>query len=251
MKTSNKLIIAALLLLLVSLIAYDYKLKDAYDSGSYKNPYREFTTLKFKDFDAVDVTSSIAANVKFIQGPFKVIIDSNALEYVKVKQQGKRLQITVHFEHDYPFNHNPYVLVISCPKLVELYTNTLYTQDRKRVIDNELREEWNTRLVLMEGFEEDSLFIKQDYASAVVLSGNRIKSVRAVTGESPGSVSRLTVLKSNHFGHANIDILNNSSLFLNDAAIQNLSYHLADSARIIVNGVSQHLLNKTPKPQTK
>ena len=84
MKTSNKLILAALLLVLISLFGYDYLLKEAYVSGRYKDPYRDFATLKFKNFDTVDIVSSTAANVKFVQGPFSVRIDTNFLSYAKV-----------------------------------------------------------------------------------------------------------------------------------------------------------------------
>jgi len=244
MKTSNKLLIAGILFLLVSLVAYDLKVKEAYNSGSYKNAYRDFTSLNFKDFDSVDVISSTAANVKFIQGPFKVIIDDDALEFVKIKQQGKRLQITARFEYDYHNTRSSYVLVISCPRLVQLNTSAEYTANGKQVIDTAVKEEWRMRRVLIDGFKEDSLSIHQDYASTVVLANNTIKSTFAVTGASPGSGSKLIVLKNNKFGNANIDILNKSSFLLNNAAIQNLSYHLADSARMTVNGAAQNLFSK-------
>ncbi len=251
MKTSNKLLIAALLFLLVALIAYDYQLKDAYDSGSYKNPYRDFKTLKFEDFDAVDVISSTAANVKFVQGPFKVMVAANYLEFLKVKQYGKRLELSVSFEHDYWYSPDPYVLIISCPKLVNLNVSASYMANGKEVIDTAVKEEWNMRKVLVDGFQEDSIFIKQDYASIVVLSDSRIKSVRVVTGERPGSGSKLIVLKNNHFDNTNIDVLNKSNFYLNDANIQNLRYYLADSARMIINGAAQNLLNVISKSNTK
>ena len=247
MKTSNKLIIAGLLLLLISVIVYDYQIKAAYDSGSYKNPYREFTTLKFRDFDTVDVISSTAANVKFIQGPFKVSIDSSALEFVRVKQQGGRLQITVDFEHDYQYNPNPYVMVISCPKLSEANINAIYKANGKQVIDTAVKEEWNMRRVLIEGFKEDSLSIRQDYASTVLLSNNNIGSIRIATGERTGSGSKLIILKNNSFRNATIDILNKSNFFLNEAVIQHLNYHIADSARMVVNGAAQNLIKNNIK----
>src|SRR5947209_3869211 len=75
MKTSNKLILTALLLVFIFLFAYDNLLKREYLSGNYRNPYRNFIALKFKDFDTVDMTSSTAANAKFIQGPFSIKID--------------------------------------------------------------------------------------------------------------------------------------------------------------------------------
>jgi len=38
MKTSNKLVIAGIVLVLISLVGYDYLLKGAYVSGKYKDP---------------------------------------------------------------------------------------------------------------------------------------------------------------------------------------------------------------------
>src|ERR1700710_1972820 len=90
MKRSNKLIVVAMLLTIVCLVYYDFLLKKAYFSGNYKDPYHEFTNLAFEDFDTVDLGSSTAANVKFIQGPFSVKIDNNAAEYVRVSQHGRR-----------------------------------------------------------------------------------------------------------------------------------------------------------------
>ncbi len=251
MKTSNKLVIAALLFLLVSLVVYDYKLKEAYSSGSYKNPYREFINLKFKNFDAVDVVSSTAANVKFIQGPFKVMIDTNTLQFVRIKQKGRRLEVKVNFEYEYLYNPNPYIIVISCPKLLELNADARYTTNGKQVIDTVVREEWNMRQVLIDGFKQDSLSIRQDYGSTVVLSGNTINSVYAVSGESEGSGSKLVILKNNHLHNATINILQKSTFVLQQAEIQNLNYHITDSARMITSGAVKNLLNLTPKPQTK
>jgi hypothetical protein len=48
MKTSNKLVIAAIIVVLLSLVGYDYLLKGAYVSGKYKDPYNTFVGLKFK-----------------------------------------------------------------------------------------------------------------------------------------------------------------------------------------------------------
>jgi len=247
MKTSNKLIIAGLLLLLIAVIVYDYQIKAAYDSRSYKNPYLEFTTLKFRDFDTVDVISSTAANVKFVQGPFKVSVDSNTLEFVRIKQKGSRLQVTANFEHDYQYNPNPYILVISCPKLSEANISATYTANGKPVIDTVVKEEWNMRRVLIDGFKEDNLSVRQDYASTVILSNDIIGSLQVTTGESVGSGSKLIIQKSNHFHKAAIDILNKSNFYLNDAFIEDLHYHLADSARMIINGAAQKLIENNIK----
>jgi len=251
MKTSNKLITIAVLLLVVSIIFYDYKLKAVYDSGVYKKPLIGFTTLNFKDFDTVDVISSTSVNVKFLQGPFKVFADSSALRYISLKKVGKRLEIAASYEDEYQYNPNPYLLIVTCPKLASVTTNAIYSAGGKRITDTVVRENWHMRRVLIEGFRQDSLSIKQNNGSTIVLSANDIKSVKVLSGQSNGSGSKLIVQKGNFFENADIDIRNKSSFFLNDANIKNLNYHLSDSAKMIVSGAAQNLLKVSSKPQIK
>jgi Putative auto-transporter adhesin, head GIN domain len=244
MKTSNKLILAALLLLVVSLVSYDYMIKSEFLSGTYLNPYKDFVTLKFKDFDVVDVNSSTAANVKFVQGPFSVRIDTNAMEYVRFKQQSNRLQINAVFENNYLYNNHPFLIIISCPKLSQVNANATYSANNKQIIDTIVKDDWNMKQVLIEGFKQDSLSIRQDYGSTVVLANNNIRLVKATVGKSPGSGSKIIVLKGNQFQDVNFDILNKSRFLLNDAVIHNLSYNLADSAKLVLSGAAKKFLKK-------
>ncbi len=101
---------------------YDLRLKAEYLSGAYRIPYSNYTTLKYTGFDMVDLNASTAANVKFVQGPFSVRVDNNALDYAVLQQQGNRLVIDAVFERNYQWNPNPYVIVISCPTLTKLTT---------------------------------------------------------------------------------------------------------------------------------
>jgi hypothetical protein len=249
MKTSNKLIFAASLLLVISLFAFDYMTRLEYFSGRYKNPYKDFATLKLKDFDAVDVNSTSAANVKFIQGPFRVMVDTNALNFVRITQQGDRLQINVAFEHSYVYNPHPYLVVISCPRLSEVSVNAIFTAGNKKIVDTVYREDWSMRQNLIEGFKEDSLSIRQTYGGSIVFSGNHIKFLNAVAGSDVGSGSRIIILKNNTFQNATLDILNRSKLLLDGESIQNLKYHLADSARMTITGASQNILKNSKSYQ--
>ncbi|HEX3933378.1 MAG TPA: hypothetical protein VHW43_01785 [Puia sp.] len=245
MKTSNKLMFAALVLTLALLTWYDLRLKAEYLSGRYKNPYSGFTKLNYTGFDIVELPSSTAANVKFVQGPFSVRVDNNALDYVVFKQQANRLAINAVFERNYRWNPNPYVIVISCPTLSKLITDASYRANNRMVTDTIVREDWNMRRVLIEGFRQDSLSIEQDYGSTVVLSGDSIRSLRAVIGKSAGSGSKIILKSGNEFREAALDIGHYSKFFLENASIQNLSYHLADSAELILTGNAQHLLHQT------
>ena len=250
MKTSNKLLFSAILLILLSLVVYDTLLKAEYQTGNYKDPYKSFVILKFSDFDILDIHSSTAANVKFVQGPFSVRIDKNALDYVAVSQDGPHLRIDATFEGNYLGNPNQYILLISCPKLLEVNTNAGYRSNNREVTDTIVRSDWNMRQVLIEGFNQDALFISQDYGSTVVLANNHIRAVKAVVGKSPGSGSNLIIKNDNEFQNVTLAIDNNSKLFLDNAGIQNLNYQLADSASLTIRGNAKDLLvNSKPEPK--
>jgi len=243
MKTSNKLIIVVVLVILFSLVVYDLLLKAAYMSGDYKIPYKNYVSLPWKDFDIVEVNSSTAANVQFVQGPFSVKIDDRALEYTTVRQQGNRLQINANFEHNYSWNPHPYILLISCPKLTKVYANATYYDDKRPVTDTIVREGWNMRKVLIDGFKQDSLTVEQDYGSTVILSNNTIHSLHADIGKSERSGSVIILEKSNQFDNASLDIGNRSKLQLENCKISHLAYHVADNAKLIVSGEAHDVLN--------
>jgi hypothetical protein len=249
MKTSNKLITVAFLLILGSLFVYDHLLKAKYLSGRYKDPYGDYITLKFKDFDTVDVNSTSAVNVKFVQGPFNVRVDNDASDFTKIKQQGNRLEIDAAFKGDYINNPNPYIVIISCPKLTEVNTNAIFKEGNKQIIDTVLREDWRMRQNLIEGFNEDSLSIRQYYGNSIILSGNHIRMLNAVVGLNPHSFSKITILKNNLFQQATIDVLNRSKVLLDGKTIQNLKYHLTDSAQMILTGAAQNIVNNSNPKQ--
>jgi len=249
MKTSNKLVIAGIVLVLISLVGYDYLLKGAYVSGKYKDPYNTFVGLKYENFDTVDVISSTAVNVKFVQGPFSVRIDSNFAAYARIKQTGKRLEINAEFESSYLSDPTEYTLLISCPHLSVINVDATYKSNGKQVTDTIVRDDWRMRQVLIDGFRQDSVIINQDYGSTVVIVNSHLQSVNTATGRSGKSGSKLIILEHNQIQKANLDILNNSTLILEHAQIGDLNYHLADSAKLILTGKAQNLLKKSKSEQ--
>jgi hypothetical protein len=49
MKTSNRLIVCALLLILLTQLGYDHLLKAEFISGRYKDAYKDYVKLNYKD----------------------------------------------------------------------------------------------------------------------------------------------------------------------------------------------------------
>ena len=232
-----------MILTVAMLTWYDLQLKAEYLSGNYKVPYSNYVRLNYTGFDVVDLNASTAANVKFVQGPFSVRVDNNAQDYVLFRQQGNHLIINAAFEKGYQWNPNQYIIVISCPTLTKVVADANYRADNHMVTDTIVREDWNMRQVLIEGFRQDSLRIEQDYGSTVVLADNSIRSLGAVIGKSKGSGSKIILKTGNEFRNAVLDIGHHSKLVLENATIGNLSYRLADSAELILKGNAQHLLH--------
>lgn len=244
MKTSNKLTIAALLLILVSLFFYDMMLRSSYFSGSYKDPFREFTALNFKDFKSINLSASTAANIIVQQGPFSVKVDPVAAQFVKVSQNGGTLHIDVAFPGSYENSRAEYVLIISCPSLVNFDADARYMAGDRPIIDTLSGEDFKWRPTIIRGFTLDSLAITENHASYIILTGNKIKAVNAVIGLGDGSRSNMIIKKDNQFQNVDLNILNKSQLQLHDAIIHNLKYKIADSARLIIKGALKNQLIK-------
>lgn len=244
MKTSIKLLLAALLVVGIALFAYDRMVIAEYNTAAYKDVYRYYTDLKFKGFDTINVNSVSAANVKFEQGPFRVRICPGGGDFTRLSQNGKTLNIDAIFKHEYQNNNNSYILIISCPKIAELSTNARYGTNGGFYIDTVVRNEWNMRKVWIGGFRQDSMIIREDYASRVFLANNQIGNLNAAIGLSPVSGSQLNILDNNKFDSADLSIGNESTLFINTVPKTNFKYQLADSARIILTGASLNILKK-------
>jgi hypothetical protein len=216
-----------------------------YRTGAYKNPFRYYTDLKFRDFDTINVNSASAANVRFEQGPFRIRLCPGADEFTKVSQHKKTLNIDAVFKHSYQNNPNSYILIISCPKIAELRTSARYGTNGGVFIDTVVKDEWNMRKVLINGFKQDRMIIRQDYGSRVYLANNGIGVLDAAIGLSNGSGSQLNILNSNQLDNTNLDIGNKSTLFIGSAPKNKFNYRLADSAKLILSGAAQNLLDNS------
>jgi len=243
MRTSNKILIASFALLTISLGFYDLRLKTEYQKGDYSDPYRDFVKLDYKNFDAVELESSTALNVMLVQGPFKVAASSQAMDFLNIRQEKNRLIIGAKFRGHWRSVSPEYVVYVSCPTLTSLKADAFYLVDDANVTDTIARDpSW--RPTMINGFTVDSLNIQQDHASNVALQNNKIKHLTATVGLSDRSGSVFTVDQNNKFDQVDLNIMNRSHLWIKGTNLNNMNYHLADSASLMINGAeAKHLLN--------
>ena len=235
MKNSTKYLLAALLVLLASLTAYNMALRAEYRTGDYKNPLRGYVSLGLKGFNEVLVSPSNAVSVKIVPGPFGVRLNPSATKYVHLRQQGNRLVITAAFPDSRHHFGRAETVLISCPRLAALTTDAVYEEGGKPVIG---KSYWNSELVLVQGFAQDSLLVRADRGSRIELTGNKLGYLGAMAGTSLGSHTQLQVDADNHIAAANLRLGHQSELVLNNLFIPQLRHDFADSAKVTLTGAA-------------
>jgi hypothetical protein len=237
MKNSTKYLLAALLVLLASLTAYNMALRTEYHKGTYKDPLRDFETLSFKDFTEVAVPAASIVGVKIASGPFKVRLNPLVAKYVHLRQQGSKLIITAAFPDERPYLGHGEAVVISCPQLVALNTDAQYQAKGQLHLDKK-QDYPLSRGVLVQGFTQDTLHLRQDKASRIELAGNHLHYLQAAAGPTSGSHATLQINPDNRIAAANLTLQHQSELILNNVAIPQLRYQFADSAKATLTGAA-------------
>lgn len=244
MKTSNKFLLTAVLLLVISVGIYDFQLKAEYLKGNYKNPYNGFVNLNFSNFKVINLSSATAVNIMLVKGPFKVLADPDAIWFLKTEQRRDTLFISAFFKDNFHNVRAPNVLYISMPQLDAFYADARYKAGEGQITDTTAAADFKWRPTIICGFSGDKLNIVQDHASTILLKNNKFNILNATTGISNGSASNLSIETGNQFEKTNLDIRNKSRLWIKDDSLNNISYKLADSAKLILNGNTRMISNK-------
>ena len=235
MKTSNKLFVAAVALVLGSLATYDAALRAEYRTGHYKDPLHNYQALGLRNFESVSVPSASGLRVRVEAGPFAVRVNQDAAGYVHVTQQGRQLLVTLAYPDKPESLGRRETVVISCPRLVALTTEGTYTVAGKT-------EQLQTGgEVEIKSFRQDSLTLRQNQSSQVRLVGNTLGWLRASAGTHPGSEPRLEIGADNRIQGADLAIGHRGHLGL-ATAIARLRYQFSDSASVVLTGAAARSL---------
>jgi hypothetical protein len=239
LKTSTILLLTAGFILLGSLVAYNMALKTEYTKGTYKDPYRNFVTLDYRDFNQIEINPASDINVKIMSGNYKVQVHKHATDYITFTKNGSNLQVNLNYlkeEQQQPYGD---VIVITCPQLTQLKTNAFYTLNGKKITSN---KSWNNNLVTVEGFQQPTLSLQQDKATTIKLTNSKLDRLEAVVGVSAGSAAKLELDKTNQIQEANLDIRNKSELVVENLTIPKRQYQFSDSARATFSGSALGIL---------
>lgn len=247
MRKSTRILISAIVLIAVTLAMYDLNLYAAFKKGDYTNPFSDYTNLDYRGFNEIELDAASAVNIMVVQGPFKVLVNPGAEDFLKVEMRGNRLVVRAAFPDRFRAFTDDYMVYVSCPGLSLLRSDAWYTTGGLRVTDSVARDV-NWKPTLLTGFTLDSLVIQADHASNIVLENDRIRMLSSIIGTGVGSGPALTIGRNNHINQSNLDVLHKGRLVIKDAATSDLSYRIADSATLLLNGAVIHQLKNPLQP---
>lgn len=245
MKTSNKLLLTALFVLLASVIAFNVALKAEYNKGTFRDLYKDYTSLGLKDFSTITVNGAGSARVEVVPGDYQVRVLDHAAEYIKMDVRGQELVLDVAFPEEYSMPNAVAHVIIACPDLRTLKADAVYSAAGEKVVEK-VYQGWPSANngVTVKEMKLDSLTIEQDNGSSVALAGNRIGNLHATAGLSNASSPRLTIARGNVISSARFDIRSRSELVLEDVAIPHIDYCFSDSAKTVLSGASLAIMKK-------
>lgn len=233
MKTSNKLMLGALVVILVSLVVSNFGLRAEYLSGEYKNPFSGYAQKSIEGFNEIEVDAINMMHVTIQQGNYAVHLSGTNTDSIKLTHAGNRLIVDVDFVKK-AMSDDPNVphmndIIISCPQLIYIKTEEHHYSIARRKLTGEDAFEVTRggRSVNLEDFRLDSLNIDQK-TGAVNIRNSKIASLKAVTD----ARSRLSISDDTHIDKADLHINDYTHLTFEKFNIRKFNYTLADSATI-------------------
>ncbi|GAA4300344.1 hypothetical protein [Nibribacter koreensis] len=240
MRKSNLLLGVAVVFFLGCLTAFDFALKAEYETGKYKDRYRDYVTLNLNVFDQVEVNGATQVGYKILPGTPKVRLHQKDKEFFKVRQVGKKLIIDLAHKD----NNDGYQgeILIYCPKLTSVASSSTYT-----LLGQKQELVWHLyqyNKVMVKGFKLDSLSLLPDHATAIELDSTSIKYLAVKAGATPGSNAKVTLYPNNQIHQAQFDMQHKSQLVLQNVQIPLASYQFSPQAEGTFTGASLQLLSK-------
>jgi hypothetical protein len=210
MKASNILMTTATLIILSSMVLYDFALKAEYlrmkELGENKqaNRFGNYEQAAFKDFSSIEFKAANAFSISveygekeavWIKKKAKVMITVNKVgnnlivdlskEVADLSKEGKLLKY---------YSKEGYDMVIICPHLNKvnteaftcIRTNTDIKKETTTTIKIETTTNYNGLPMEIRGFEQDSLHLSIADNTKLTLNKNRFKYVNAFVGGNKG-----------------------------------------------------------------
>ena len=247
MKTSNKILIVATLVVIGYLLVYDTALKAEYVKGDFKKPHYRMHQLSLSNFNIIEHNAANIIGMQIEKGPYGVWIDDYIKDKVKVSQHGQTLQV----DYISKENFSDYKgIIISCPDVISITANP-FINPEKTANERYLRRNGTTMIIDyfphgtigIIGFEQPVMTLQANEFTEFELQKNTLTQLNAKIGNTKKGNAGLTITADNKITGADIQVPGRSTLTLDNVYINKVTYKIADSADVHLTGKSVRLLD--------
>jgi hypothetical protein len=230
MKTSNKLLLLATVILFGYLAVFNFQLRAEYIKGDFRNPYYGMKFTPLNSFTTIQHNAGNVVVLRIEKGPkFGVWMRDNLKEKLALTERNNTLFVDyVDKQH---FNYYQSGIVVVCPEVNTVITTPLITHQVRF---------WERAVTQVSGFTQDAMNIVAGKSTQVELNKNTIGKLNAATTASDATI---TVNTENQIQASNFKIVGKSDLKLFNQ-ITNGTYTYTDSATITLNGKSFAKVNQ-------
>ncbi|WP_316745663.1 hypothetical protein [Pedobacter gandavensis] len=238
MKTSNMLIIAAIIVSLGMITTYNFSLKAAYEAGDYKNRFNESEFTEMKNVETLNVNAANLITVVIEPGKKEGIwIRKRIKSRVALNQEGQTLTIGLTDEAKKAIRtigYDDIVLIVN--NLSKLKTVAYWPKGNTQENVNYFGSE-----VVLKGLKGDNLEIMMDGSTSVSMDKAVLKTLKAVIGEEKGAAA-LNLDQDNQIEFAEFEIPGASKLTLSNPKIVKTQYNVSDKANVTLNGTALQVI---------
>ncbi|RYY06623.1 MAG: hypothetical protein EOP43_05775 [Sphingobacteriaceae bacterium] len=231
MKTSNKLLIVAILIIIVSMVTYDFALRAEYLKGDYKSRFYNMKSLDLKNFKTVDNRVANLVEVNIEKGEkFAIWIDKDLKDNLNVSQNGTDLVIDIADKKNLKNkNYNGKISII-CPSIDKVSTSPFF-YEKANVIEYEPNSTCNIK-----GFNQQDLTLIINKSTHLSFGKNQIENLKATVGDDKSKYAYLFIASTNKIDDAAIKVAGKNQLSIENAKIGKSNFTISDSAQVSLSG---------------
>ncbi|MFD2873526.1 GIN domain-containing protein [Mucilaginibacter ximonensis] len=225
MKTSNKFLVAILVLAIISMVSFDMALRAEYKKGDYKSPHYGDVLIPVEDFDVIEDYTSYKTFTDITSGSkFEIWVDKSAQNDLIFTVKNHILKIN--FKKSNSDDRNQaYGIHIRCPRLNEL-TRAISPGDK--VI-------YESGSLTMGIFNQDSVRLENSAPGIINLTPVDVKKIKMIMWD-----GLLNIGGNGNADTADFDIRNGSRLDIGKIKMRKVNYKLDDSSQVTLSGAVWH-----------
>ena len=231
MKTSNKILLLATLIILSYLTFFDFKLKAEYLKGKYKTRFYSMKEQKVGEFRSIENNAS-NLYVRIEKGDqFEIWYDDDLKDNLELTNKNNQLVINYNKkdnDDDFIKSGN---LIIICPKIEAVVINKLLEMK-----DSLSKEYIPNGVTTIYNFNQDNLELIVNSVTKLILDKNKFNLLSAKVGDSKSTKGTLTIMNNNEINNLYVELNGTSILNLNDPMINKAELKISDSVDVKLSG---------------